>query len=175
MHFPGSHRCSNVWLYLTLFVTWRTPSSLTESSRICRLFREALCCNMSYIEEAPSTPMGLRSRTRNCRVEFLQSAAASSPAPCRLMWQSANSNHVSDLFSANIVAIAVTPSTCSPMGLPLKCSPLSVVFLQMSSAVASSTAPSLLMWQSCNTNDVSVHFECSLSSDDNCSVFAMLK
>ena len=58
------------------------------------------------------------------------------------------------------------------MGLPLKFSSLSAVFLQ--SAVASSTAPSLLMWQSRNLNDVSVHFECSLSSDDKCSVFAVL-
>ena len=128
---------------------------------------------MSDIEEAPSTPMGLRFRFRCCRVEFLQSAAASSPAYCPLMWQSFNHKCVSDLFSANIVATAVTPSTCSPMGLPLKCSSLSVVFLP--SAVASSTAPSLLMWQSRNLNDVSVHFECSLSSDDKCSVFAVLK
>ena len=115
LYFSGSHSCLNVWLCLRLLMSWWTPSSPTESSHRWRPPSDVLCCNVSDIEEAPSTPMGLWFRYRYFRVEFLQSA------------------------------------------------------------VPSSTAPSLLMWQSSRYNNVSVHLEWSLSTDAKPSMFAMLK
>ena len=129
---------------------------------------------MTDTEEAPSTPMGLlRFRCRRFRVEFLQSATASFTAPSLLILQPCKYNFVSVLFSTNILATAVAPSTCSPMELSLKFRSSSVVFFQ--SAAASSTAASLLMWQSCKYNTVSAHLELSLSTDAKLSTFAILK
>ena len=114
-YFLGSHSILNAWLCLRLLMSWQVPSSPTESSSRWRHSSDVLYCNMSEIEVAPSTPMGLRSRYRCFRVVFLQNAAASS------------------------------------------------------------TAPSLLMWQSRNLNSVSVHLVWSLNTDDKLSIFAMLK
>ena len=84
-YFLGSHSFLNVWLCLRLLMSWRTPSSPTESSHRLKYSSDVLCCNMSDIEEAPSTPMALYSTYRCFRVEFLQSAAASFTAPSLLM------------------------------------------------------------------------------------------
>ena len=74
-------------------MSWQTPSSPTESSHRNRSSSDVLCSNMSDIEKAPSTPMGLSSKYKVCRVEFVQSAAASSTAPLLLIWQSRNPNN----------------------------------------------------------------------------------
>ena len=63
-----------------------------ENQERCSWYIDVLCCNRSDMEEAPSSPMGLRFRSRCVSVEFLQSAAASFTAPSLLMWQSPKSN-----------------------------------------------------------------------------------
>ena len=98
LYFPGSHRNLNVWLCLRLLMSWRTPPSPTELSIRWSFSSDVFCCNMSDIEEAPFTPIGLRFRSRSCRVEFLQSADARSLAPCPLMWQSSNTKLVNVHF-----------------------------------------------------------------------------
>ena len=94
----GSHSVVNVSLCLRLLMSWWIPSSPTELSPRLSSSIDVLCCNMCDIEEAPSTPMGLESKSRSFRDEFFQNAAASLLAPCPLMWQSCNTNHVSVHF-----------------------------------------------------------------------------
>ena len=154
-------------------MSWETPSFPSEPSHRWRTFSDVLCFNMSDIEEAPFTSIGLSFKYRISRVELLQSAAASFIAPSLLMQQSSKHNFLSTLFSINVLATAVTPTTFAPIGLKLKSRAWSVVFLR--SPAASSTAPSLLMWQSRKLNPVSVHLDWSLSIDVNLSTFAMLK
>ena len=109
----------------TLFPTWIITEIKVYSI-------DVLCCNMTDIEEAPSTPMGLWYRSRYFWVEFLQSADARSLAPCPLMWQSSKCKTVSVLFMANILATAVAPSTFTRLWLKFRSS--SVVFLQSAAA-----------------------------------------
>ena len=137
-------------------------------------FSVVLCLNMSDIEEAPA----LHTNGVTTQVQILQSwvlaeCSRQSTAPSLLMWQYRKYNTVNVLFSTIILAPAVTPSTCSPMGLWLKLRHLSVLFLQ--NAVACFTGPSLLMWQTRKYNIVSVHLQWSLSTDAKLFTFAMLK
>ena len=105
----------------------RGPANCPETLRLTlqmgtNYWKYCKGCNVSDIEEAPSTPMGLWSRSRYFKVEFLQSAAASSTAPSLLIWQPPTPTVLSLHHHASSALITST-APAFPIGLPLAKAP----------------------------------------------------